>query len=64
MTCCLLVGTKSGRLKYQKKKLFLVSLLAHLILMNMLRLNALFVIVYGGTFFRWDLKKDCAVCLQ
>ena len=63
MTCCLLVGTKSGRLKYQKK-LFLVSLLAHLILMNMLRLNALFVIVYGGTFFGWDLKKDCAVCLQ
>ena len=40
MTCCLLVGTKSGRLKYNKK-LFLSSLLAHLILMNMLRLNAL-----------------------
>ena len=40
MTCCLLVGTKSGRLKY-KKKLFLVSLLAQLVLMNMLKLTAL-----------------------
>ena len=39
MKCCLLVRTKSGRLKYNKR-LFLVSLLAHLILMNMLRLNA------------------------
>ena len=41
MTCCLLVGTKSGGLKYYKKKLFVISLLAHLILMNMLRLNNL-----------------------
>ena len=40
MRCCLLVGTKSGRLKYNKR-LFLDSLLAHLILMNRLRLNAL-----------------------
>ena len=27
-------------------------------------LSPLFVIVYGGAFFRWDLKKDCVVCLQ
>ena len=40
MRCCLLVGTQSGRLKYNKR-LLRVSLLAHLILMNMLRLNAL-----------------------
>ena len=27
-------------------------------------LSPLFVIVYGGSFFSWDLKKDCVVCLQ
>ena len=40
MTCCLLVGNKAVDWNF-RKKLFVVSLLAHLILMNMFRLNAL-----------------------
>ena len=27
-------------------------------------LSPLFVIVYGGAFVSWYLKKDCLVCLQ
>ena len=41
MTCCLLAGKKAVDWNIKKRKLFHISLLAHLILMNMLKLNNL-----------------------